>query len=506
MDVNESLNEKKHVLIPIAIFVLAFALRFYFKGAGLFHTDSVIEAMRVEATVREASLQYMHHPGYPGQVVLTTVFFIMHKILAGAASAEFAATFASILFGSLGVVAIYYLAKEVTGSMEAAVFSAVILAFLPVHFSITTYAKNHGASSFLLLSAMFYAFRGVNIKSFKLKILSSLLLGFSITVRLSNILFLPILALVFWKDLFPIRIEKKDELMSVKFTDLGKTATDLAIVFVPAAFVFLILYAKMITTDGFYPIFYAGMQDSRFMGLFTKFLTMSLEWFMFSMTWPGLILAVIGVPLLYKKKPYVTGVMVVWALVCIFYLGNLRTISPRFLIPAFMPLIILAGVSLATLYEKKEAAKILAAVILVVLVGMMFTKILPVVSYRHEYCGPCEVGKYVKANTPENAVIIVMDQSYHIRYYGNRTTTSHSNWAQDLEGDMNKFHRITAEGKTLYIVTDGLGYDTSDGAFRRRLQDEFMITEIGTVEDDDWHRDTIFLQKHDSTLFRLTEK
>ncbi|MFH1788869.1 MAG: glycosyltransferase family 39 protein [Candidatus Altiarchaeota archaeon] len=506
MDVGELWDKRKDTIVPVLVFILAFSLRFYFRGAGLFHTDSVIEAFRVEASVREGTLYYMHHPGYPGQVVLTSFFFIVDKLLTGAASAEFAATFASILFGALGVVAIYFLAREVTGSFEAAIFSAVILTFLPVHFSITTYAKNHGASSFLFLSSMYFAFRGVNTKSVKLKVLSSLLLGFSITVRLSNVLFIPILALVFWKGSFPVKIEGKDELMRVRLNDVKKTFTDIAIVFAPLIIVLLVLYAKMIMTDGFYPIFYAGMEDSKFMGFFTNLLKMSLEWFMFSMTWPGLILAVIGTFLLYKKRPYETAILTIWALVCIFYLGNLRTISPRFMIPGFIPFIILAGFAVSTLYDKKGAASILAVVILLIVAGNMFVKIQPVVAYRHEHCGPCEVGKYVKEKTPPNSVIIVMDQSYHIRYYGNRTTTSHSNWAQDLEGDMRKYHGILTDGRPLYIVSDGLGYDTADGAFRNRLMAEFQVTEIGTIEDDDWHRDTIFLQLHKSSLYRLTEK
>ncbi|MFH1834845.1 MAG: glycosyltransferase family 39 protein [Methanobacteriota archaeon] len=506
MDFRGKFTEKKHILIPLAVFFLAFIVRFYFRGDGLFHTDSVIEALRVEATLRERSLNYMHPPGYPGQVILTTIFFAIHNLLTGTASAEFAATFASIFFGSLGVVMLYLLSKEVTGSETAALFSALILVVLPVHLSITTYAKNHGASSFTALYAFYLGFVGVRRNSFKIKLASSLLLGLSIAVRLSNILFLPFIVLVFWKDNFPVKIEKKGDLMKLRFPHLRQSVSDALLAVVPALLILALLYSKLYITDGLYPILYAGTQDSKFMGIQKYLLEMSFEWFMFSVTWPGLIIAIAGVPLLYKRAPYVAGLLFLWAVGLYLYLGNLRTISPRFMIPAIMPVILFMGYALATLYERKGLASIAAIAILFLLTGSMFAKIQPVLDFRHDYCGPCAVGRLVKEKTEPNAMIIVMDQYYHITYYGNRSATGHSNWATDLDGDMKKYHEIISNGRPLYILTDGFGYDTQDRKFAQRLFSEFNIQPLETIQDDDWHRDTIFLQLHESSLFKVTEK
>ena len=79
MDLKELVKDKR-LLVPALIFVIAFMPRVYYMNDGLFHTDSVFQAIAVESVVDDFQIKYMHAPGYPGQVVLGSLTYVFFKL------------------------------------------------------------------------------------------------------------------------------------------------------------------------------------------------------------------------------------------------------------------------------------------------------------------------------------------------------------------------------------------------------------------------------------------
>jgi hypothetical protein len=541
--------ERKQALIAVAVFLIALAPRVYYMNAGLFHTDSVIEAIAVEKTYNTRSLNYMHDPGYPGQVVVVTIVYAIQRLLGGPESAEYAATFASALMGALGVVAAYFFVREYLESEKAALFSALILTVFPVYLSISTYAKDHTTEVFFLLAGAYFAVKARKKSSLKLTAAASMLVGYAVGVRIVNLMFYPLFLLLLWEGRFPLKHVMEDGVYKIKpARKIRDLTTELAAAIIPSLLVFLALYAKMFTTRGITPLFtvseYAG-----FLGLFSNVLPLSIKWATFSLTQAGWVFAALGLILLARKSPYKSALILLWFLMYFLYGGNLRITTPRYVIPGLVPLTFLIGYLASEVYARVN--KLFAVACILILAGVMFHAIQPLLEYRKDFCGPKEFSLNVRKTTEPNAVIITMDESYHIQYYGNRSIMTHpiDGDPQKIADNMGKIRDLLDDGVPLYLSSTAFSYDVAGdlkydvktglimdsntgkpynkvifdpnsktikqtetgavlpltGRWMLELFQNYKVVYIGSFENEDWHRNVIIDGRFKEHLFKIEE-
>jgi len=517
---------------------------------GLFHTDSAIAAKAVEDTFNTKELHYMHDPGYPGYVAIITVFYAIDHYMTGTESSEFVLNFASVLFGAIGVMILYIFTKELTGSRLTGVIASLILTVLPIYLSLSTYAKDHTMEiSFVLLSA-YLILKAGKTDSLKLKIISSLLLGYAITIRITNFLFIPILFLLYWHSNFPLALVKKGELIKIKLRgNIAKLIEDIFLLLIPMFIVFLILYMPKIRQFGIQP-FISISQYAKFLGFFSQLLPLSIMWTTVSVTYLGYILIALGILVLFfieKQQRYTGAILLLWMLVFFEYYANITTTSDRYIIPALIPATIIMAIGINWIYNRFGNLPML--ITFIILIGLMANNIYPIISYRHQYSGQKEFSLKVKELTEPNSKIIVMDDGPLITYYTKRDTIGHTIDGDDnkIEGDMRTISNYLDSGIPIYIVSTGFSYDAGDGLaydqytrqfynsvtgetypgifydpitrtisdnktniilpltgkWQLELLSRFKLRHIATIENEDYHHAGIMLSKFPEDIYKI---
>ncbi|MFC2162080.1 glycosyltransferase family 39 protein [Candidatus Altiarchaeota archaeon] len=553
-----SILERRETQVIIVLFLLAFLVRYHFMGAGLFHTDSVIGARAAEDTIATGRLHYLQgRLGYPGEAILNTLTFAVFRLF-GAETAEYSTLFSGVLFGALCVPVIYLLTRKLFDSDNAGIYAALILTFFPIHLSLSTYGKGHGMELFFLLTAGYLALLAGQRKTLKLKILAACVLGFTLSIRQTSALVFPAFLLFYFRGDPPVLIKKKGGKTKFKLEKkTGELAKDLALLIIP---VFIIFYAmflpKMLDKPDFSLIetFQSvGAETNRGFGLFTPMLTLSLTWATVSVTELGWLAALSGIYLSWKKDKLTTIALVLWFLFLFFYLGNLISTSPRFVIPAMVIPIIFSSVSLDEL--RKKYGQQAVALVLIVLIIWMMRNIYDVIDYRSRYCGPCEFSKRIAEVTEPDSVIIAMDESQHYEYYSKRRAIGHPSGPdlakpEKIKASLDLIDGLLRNGTGVYATTQGMGYDVvisdilaynsedmmlmnrldgqvyanlrfdiqSRQLFDRRsgavlpltgmwglgLYDRFTVLPVMQAENEDWHHKGLTAGKYTAVLYKIT--
>jgi len=224
-----------------------------------------------------------------------------------------------------------------------------------------------------------------------------------------------------------------------------------------------------------------------------------------SFTWFGMALAGLGSIYLYlKKKKYLLFVLLFWFAINFFLIGNLARVHARFLIPTFIPLVILIALGLRMIHLKNKMA---AIVILIILLGSMFSIAYPIINYRHNYSGTKEFALFVQENTPANSVIMSNDLGFFIEYYGDRTKIAHPRNGndEDIATFVQELKNYLNSGTEVYATEEGFGIDPGQKVLAS-LQENFEIEFIGEKESEWYGGSSIELKPYNEKLFKLVLK
>jgi len=142
-----------------------------------------------------------------------------------------------------------------------------------------------------------------------------------------------------------------------------------------------------------------------------------------------------------------------------------------------------------------------------------------------------------------------MDESYHLQYYGNRSTLSHPTNGDPakIEENMQKIRSLLEDGTPVYMGSTAFSYDTADnlqydrasgalvnsltgkpytrlaydpnsksikqletglvvpltGRWMLELFQNYKVTYIGSYENEDWHHNVITEGKFKEHLFKI---
>jgi hypothetical protein len=545
-------SERKNDLILAGIlFLIALIIRLYFLNAGLWYTDAVIAAQAAEATYNTHTLHYMHGVGYPGDVVVITILYALFKLIGGAMSAEFATLFSSFFSAALSVGLIYLLVKRLTDSTFAGVSTALVLNFLPVYLSTSTFGMDHQLAVFFILLSFYLALLASKNDDYRLKVLASASLGWAAAVRLESLMMLPLMLLFYWKDRFPFSFWAKEGYARFKLTqNKDELLKDLAYLIIPMLILLLLPYSPMLRDYGFNPL-WGAFEYNKWLGFWVPGLTtLVIDWVSLSMTTLGWILAAAGLLALFtRKNKNVFFIVLLWC-AYFFVLANTATVEDRHTIPALVGFTVAIGCALDWIYQKIH--QLVGVAVLLLLVGMMFAYIQPVLDYRAGFCGPKAFAFTLKDMVEQNSVIIVMDEGPHLQYYGKLDTIGHP-----LDGDDVKINQSLAEidgylsnGTSVYLVSSAfvydnpgaLSYDSSSGTlynantreiysnlvynpssksisdrstgvsiplfglWQVELFSGFMVMPVKTVENEDWHKKSVMLGIYNETVFKILKR
>jgi hypothetical protein len=208
------------------------------------------------------------------------------------------------------------------------------------------------------------------------------------------------------------------------------------------------------------------------------------------------------------------------------------------------------GFGLGWLYNRIH--KLAGVLILLALLYPMFTTVYPILEYRHNFCGPKAFAYTLRDVIKENSVVIVMDESPHLEYYGGINTIGHPLDGDDvkIKQNMDDINGYLDNGTSVYLVSSafvydsgqGLSYnpstgvifdadtnkiysnilynprsktitDTSSGVsvglygkWQVELFNNYLVTPVKNVENEDWHKKSVMDGRYQETIFRITKR
>jgi hypothetical protein len=227
--------------------------------------------------------------------------------------------------------------------------------------------------------------------------------------------------------------------------------------------------------------------------------------------WP-LLLVGIGVAVR-ERRPLP---LVAWMVGGFAYFANLAQYSPRFLIEvlAVASLLVAAGAhELLRRWRLAYPAVILLLGVLPYVLPLQSPTIWNVIAYRHHRIGNEVVGRYLLEETPEDAVVIAMDDAPFVQYYGQRATLSHPildpadpvRAEEETRAFARQVYDLLVGGRPVYLLRTGLTYDPGQYV-NRALGSIAVLDEVARIESEDYHHNSIRSGRYEQIIFRLRLK
>jgi hypothetical protein len=484
----------KNWQIIIFLFLFSFLLRIFFINEGIFHHDGIKLAQAVENSYTDKTL-YGQINGRYGSVILNLIFFIPLKLLFNLENSEKIILFSDVLFASISIVILFLFIKKLFNSDFIAFSSGVLFSVTPVFLSVTTIGKEHGATICFLLLSFFILLFGLEKNSKLLLAISSLLFGFSLFIRESVFVFIPFYFLFYISptlESFKLKINK--EKFRIK---------NLISIFLPFIILFLVffIYSREIL---FRTFFETGTAIVSFLGFLSPVFNLAIKELVSTTSIILILFAFLGlICLFFNNKNKFNLLFFLFWFCLIFYFGNTSGYNSRYLDFILIPFFLFCSFSLYFIYKK---SKIIAFLFLLYFSVSMFLYVYPILDFRHSYNGEKRYALFVKENTPENSVIIVMDDGPFIEYYGDRKIFGHpigdidetKIWVSDIKNYLKN-------GTPVYLAESGFSYDQGD-IFKNAVLNNFNITVVGSKLIEDYHHSLIEFAKYDARLFKINEK
>jgi hypothetical protein len=476
-------------IVPAALFLISFVFRLYYMNEGLFHHDEVLLAQAVESTWEKLSVAGEFNGRY-GAVLLNTGLYAPWKALTGMSS-EKIIPFVSVLTGALLVASVYLLAVELSGEKLSASLAALFFGFNFLFLTTSTTGKENTPQLFFAVLSMVLFVKGAKGDSRVLKIAAFAVFSFSLAVHEAGIALIPVF--LSFMALFEWIHAKGKRILLLDFVILAAFVAIPFILFLGSV-LFQQLAVKSTHTVGFEGIFSpvlgrSGADLMRVTGI------------------PLAALAVAGMAALRNRGKALVP-LVLWILL-FFYFGNVSSYAPRYLIYTVVPLTIIAGIGAGSLIGKLPRTGMQAAACLILaalICGTGIYNAYPLIAFRKDYCGPKRMAQFVGASTEPDALVVTMDESVFIDYYGKRKVMGHpvADYSENRTFVEN-LRRMALSGKKIYVNSTAFSYDYQRH-FETFMLGNFDFKIVGEVQDEDYHRPELSFAIFTNRLFRVFPK
>lgn len=480
---NKDGSKYKRILILLILFLFSFFIRFSFISKGPFHYDTLDLMKASETTLDTLHLQYEHGAGYP-LTVICGAFFIYIFRLFGINDPVFCVNFMSVFCGSLSVLVLFLLVEKMF-NFNKGMFSAIIFSVFAPHVAISTFGKSLTLGILFSLLSAYYMYCYVLESKTKDLIYSALFIGFCAAARLSDaLMILPILFVFF----------------SGSKIDLRRIKEFFIFIFIFSS-VLIIYYLPMLMQKGVAQLTGTlnAIQQASFLGPFSVVFFKILPWTPEVFLFGGFILAIGGFVVMYLEKRFREFIfLLAWFLITYFFYGNISSCGIRYLVIAWIPLVIAMGYFLG----KTRSMRFYFALFLVFIFAITsFLLFYPALEFRHNYALQVDFAKLVGSRTAPTDIIIAMDEDIFIKYYAKRRTISYPVWANEKQADnfLNRVEKILERGQNVYCISSIFCSYDYNGKIEKKLFDRFEVIPVACGLNEDWHHallnQSIFIEK-----------
>jgi hypothetical protein len=393
--------------------------------------------------------------------------------------------------------------KEMFGSSLTALFSAVFLSVNPIFLSVTTYGKQYGIELFFVLFSFYLMLHFHQRQSRLALFLSSMSMSFASMVRESAMLFVPFFFLlylspeIYFKQspFFIKKISVRSYIFQLK---------NLSTLLIPFVIIFggNFYYSFYHVLSKFY--FKGGPAAPSFAGFKFPWLAVCINKLSFNLNPIGVIFALAGFFIIFKrdKNKFYFLFLVCWFLTFFVIADNILC-KVRYLIVSLSPLFICVAYALKFIYRK---SKFICITIFLALTLYSFLTIAPILSFRHNFCGPKDYALWLKTVVPENSIIIVIDDAPFVEYYSRLRPLKHpindieatQKWAADIK-------KYIRDGIPVYITETGFSYD-KDRIVKDALVENFNLQLVGEHPNEHYQWTEIEPAPYMSRLWKLNLK
>mgnify|MGYP001560226012 FL=1 len=467
LDIFFSKSNFKYLII---LLIIALILRIIASVNIAPNADEVVHAPHAINFINSGKLQIMDEA--PIWFFLTDLIYKIFEVN------MFSARFLSILFGSLSILVIYLIGKELFNK-RVALFASFLLTFSAYHI-IMTLAEMDIAMTFFFLLSMYFLIKALKTNKNKLFLLSWIFLGIAILTKTIALMFIPayVIFLIYYnlKNKSEVKVSKK----------LFKTIFIFAIVIFVMVIPILTFNYLLYKDKGI-----GDLQFSRFLGL-GKDTYASIEatlkpfrvndlFLSYNGRRPGLldgisfyyvfdfvlfILAIFGLIIIFNRnKTFSLLLLLIFLFPFIFLSGtSLLPYHFAFGIPIFA---LLAANTLDFIIEKTKKIRIKTKIITYLLLILILVSSILFINKQGVFSGKSEVTNimsYNKDNIENDALVIVDTRIYRGRivFMFNDKHYLEASQFNDAVGALKQSPQQETSIKTYFIecITDDCGWGT----------------------------------------------
>jgi len=486
-------------IILFLIFIFSMSLRLRYMNPGLFETDSLGAASAIEETFKTGTLHGIFNGRY-GTVIVNMITYIPYHLITGIESAEKSLILTEILFASLATVVLFLFVQKLFDDKSISLVAAVLFSVSPIFLSVTTYGNSIGTEIFFIL-ASFYLLACFHKKNSQFYlILSSISIVFSVMVRESAMIFVPLYFLFYINPI--IKYDRHFLSLNrevLKIRNLTSVLFPFLLIFgIYSYYVFYNILSKtMFAKDD------GSGSIAVFMGFLSPVLNISTNDLYFDLSLLGIIFVIGGLLIFIDsfENKFSFIFLLLWS-GTFFYYGNISTYSPYYLAIVSVPLFIFIAIFTSSLYKTNKLFGIIPSLILIFI---LFSQIQPILDYRHNFSGEKEYALWVEKEVPPNSRVIAANDNGFFNYYTKLGVLSHPiGDSEKTKTWVKETNSLLKNGTNIYIVTSGFSYDPGL-IFKNVLYQNFSIEYVGSHITEDYHKATIKDNRYRSSIWKVNK-
>jgi hypothetical protein len=199
----------------------------------------------------------------------------------------------------------------------------------------------------------------------------------------------------------------------------------------------------------------------------------------------GVGLFIMGMIKMFRREGFfITAFLLLWFMTILFY-GNNSGYSPRYLDLVMVPVWI--GVAYGII-GVSYFNKIIRVLLLGVLISVMIIRMYPLLDFRRHYNGEKRFAVFVQSITENDAVVLGVDDSPFIEYYGKRRTLMIPvGPASNMDPFFKDIEAYLKRGVPVYLMGSFAAYDRS-GVLSEKINNRFQLRKAGQFLSEDFHR------------------
>jgi hypothetical protein len=486
-------------ILPLTLFLLSFILRFLLISKGPYELDCLNLILKAEQSIQLGKLQYLNAAGSPLAVLLGVLFIKLTNFFSHGDSV-FAINLMSVSFGS-GIVPLHFILTKNLFNQKAAIFSALMVSFVPVLFLQSLFGITITIFLFFILLGFCFLTTPPSLK-IKAFMLSGLCFGLAAAVRGHDaVLILPAIA-------WALIIRKKGCSLVNQFFSLtifiGIIVGTCTLFYLPTL---IDNTHSAFGGDFIHEFNYSVTQN--FLGIFSSRLPFAISELITSLTPAGFIIALIGLVAIGLKNRATLIFLVLWIAVPLLFYGNIRATCQLRYLSMMIPPLIIAQSYIFQYSPKNKTAAFLKILSFIAIVAFLYQTIYPIAYARHKNAVLPDFARWIDTRTESNAKIIVADEGLFIQHYSHREilyrpTSVYGITREQLMQFKKKIDQLLSEEIPVYITLVSVAAYNKNEIFSDFINTYYKSEWVGKHLYESWHLGAAHSMVFNSDLYRMS--